>query len=180
MPSPPREAGPVGPRAPEGLGVSCRYRSQSVVRVPGLDKNGRPGDGPMSDEVVIALFTLAGVAVGSALTSGLTYLADRRLWRRTQALATRLLLAETYAHIWDVAWSDARLHLERLRAHLEILGVSEDRFDALLLAVRRCRSYIDKQREERSFDPDYGPGLTYPLANEYNKAEKAIVAELMT
>ncbi len=93
-------------------------------------------------------------------------------------MAARLLLAEIYAHIWDTQWSEASLHLERLRAHLDTLGVSTERSDALLLAVRRCRANIEKQKQEGSYDPDYGPGLTYPLLGEYRGAVDAIVTEL--
>ncbi len=118
---------------------------------------------------------MAGVGVGAALS----YLGDRRLWRRSQALAARLLLAETFVHVWDeTGWDEVELHLERLRAHLDSLGVSSERLDALLLEIRRCRASIAAQREKNTFDPKYGPRLTSEELNGYRQAVDAIVSEL--
>ena len=129
----------------------------------------------VAGEVIVGAFTLGGVAVGA----GLAYLADQRLWKRSQSLAARVLLADTYAHLWtERGYTAAMIHLERLRAHLDMLGVSTERTQALVNAVRVCRGEIARQLEMGEFDEEYGPGLTAEFLDPYRAAVDAIVADL--
>jgi hypothetical protein len=126
----------------------------------------------MASDIATGLFTLGGVVAGGCLT----YLTDRRLTRRSEELAARLLLAETFSHIWgDTPLATTEIDLERLRARLEMLNVPQDRLSALKTAIRKCRSAIEEQEEQGNFDPDYGPGLAKDLLDEYRAATDAII-----
>jgi hypothetical protein len=129
----------------------------------------------MASEVVVGLFTLGGTALGA----GLTLLTDRTSWRRSEAAAVRQSLAELYPLIFgETEYGETRVALARLRLRLEVLSVDMTLADNLELAIRKCRSYIDKQVDEGSFDPDYGPGLNQKLLREYEAAVRAIADKL--
>ena len=59
-----------------------------------------------------------------------------------------------------------------------MLKVPYEHLLALKTAIRKCRGAIAAQQEQGNFDPDYGPGLTQDLLDEYHAATDAIIRSI--
>ena len=81
------------------------------------------------------LFTLLGVVLGA----GITYLVDRRSWKRQIGLETALVVAETYTHIWgNQPRQNLVIHIEKVKTRLAALKVDSATITAFEVAARQC------------------------------------------
>ena len=129
----------------------------------------------MNEQVLVGLFTLAGVAAGGWITS----ITERRTWRRSQALSARLLLAKTFPFLWrSGSWGDFQVHIAQLRAYLSSAGTDPELAQAVYAVVEECWRQIDLSIARGTVDPEFGPGVPTELLVRYHEAIRTISDEL--
>lgn len=107
-----------------------------------------------------ALFGLAGVVVGSALT----FLIGRDATRQQDVLAARLDLANLPPLIWPPSSYQALMtHLNVLRVRLNRIGIEESAFDELRNIAEEC--WRDANADYERGDPE--PGIDAALLRSF-------------
>ena len=121
--------------------------------------------------MVVGLFTLAGVAAGGWVT----LISERRSWARSQALAARLLMAQTFPYLWRTgSWGDFQVDIGQLRAYLISVGADPSMAQPLYDLVSECWTHIDASIAKGAVDPENGPGLPTEFLARYHEVTSAI------
>ncbi len=130
----------------------------------------------MSDTVIGALSAIGGVFVGVLLG----FVRDRAAWRRENAGFAATMTAE----LWDLIWFDMEgpgptysqfdVHLWKLRAHLELLGVSPATVDNLEEAARQCRRESHHNYQRGDIDEETGKVMAWIDSSTTDRLAQAV------